>query len=171
MKLSDIKDPRQREFYARAAATSIFPKRRDASEQSEESSDASGLLHPAINRNGASPIAGLERGSRGKSFARSPLELLFLERWKQAGGLELEEEVILVPDRLFRVDFLHRASETIIEVQGYKDHASRKGFERDAEKFFLLQIRYGYRVVILTRTLINSTFIAELVELVKREGR
>lgn len=98
----------------------------------------------------------------------SPLEKLFDALWASHNGPELKREAALIPGRLFRVDFLHEQTKTVIEVQGFKDHTSAKGFKRDNEKFLLLGLM-GYQVMTLDRSLITDTNIVLLISYLVRK--
>lgn len=100
------------------------------------------------------------------AFDMSPLESKFLDLWTQAGGPDLVSEAPLIPGRLYRVDFFHPASKTCFELNGYRDHASRKGFARDNEKHLLLYL-HGYQVVTLDRAQITAENIAKIIERLK----
>lgn len=97
----------------------------------------------------------------------SPLEALFLNLWTKAGGSPLEREVALIPGRLFRCDFLHRASKTVIEVEGYGiGHFGKAGFKKDADKYYILQVRLGYQVIRFTKSLITEENVREVIAMV-----
>lgn len=109
---------------------------------------------------------------RGKDVhvpEESPLETRFLSLWESASGPELNSQVALVPGRLFRCDFLHADSRTVIEIQGYRDHSSRKGFARDNEKHLLLFLR-GYTVLTLDRAQITAENVEKIVARCYVEG-
>lgn len=93
----------------------------------------------------------------------SPLEARFVELWAECEGPELRREVHLIPGRMFRVDFLHEATKTVIEIQGLRDHASAKGFARDIDKFFMLQIDLGYLVVCFNRKMLMKENVMKLI--------
>lgn len=141
MRLDDIKDPKQRAMFARAAGITA---------------PGTIVLHAQAGMTQALPLE------------RSPLEVLFLQRWTDANGPLLEEEVELVPEKKYRCDFVHMPSQTVIEIQGFTDHASRKGFERDAVKFLELYL-LGYTVVILIKKTLTADNIARIVARLKRK--
>lgn len=94
----------------------------------------------------------------------SPLERLFLELWTHCKGTALEREVCLVPDREWRCDFVHERSKVCVELQGFADHASKKGFRRDNEKHWALA-KLGYRVITWDRKLVNESNVRELIRI------
>ncbi len=99
----------------------------------------------------------------------SPLEASMLALWMAAGGPPLEREVGLIPGRMFRVDFLHRASKTVIECEGYGiGHFGKAGFKKDADKYFALSVDLGYTVIRLTKSLITDENIRKVISLVTR---
>ena len=106
--------------------------------------------------------------AKAMSFDPSPLEALFLSLWQKCGGPELIAESLLVPGRKFRCDFLHKPTKSVIEIQGFRDHTSAKGFKRDNEKHLLLFL-HGYQVVTLDRAQITQENLTALVsELLQR---
>ncbi len=99
----------------------------------------------------------------------SPLEAQFLSLWTAADGPALEREVPLIPGRLFRVDFLHRASKTVIEIEGYgPGHASKKSFKKDGDKYFMLDLDLGYHVIRLTKSLITEENVRKVIAMVTK---
>lgn len=114
----------------------------------------------ALFKSAADNFSGQIKKDRGES----PLEAKFDELWRECNGPLLEREAALIPGRLFRVDFLHKESKTVIEIQGFKDHTSRKGFSRDNEKF-LLHFFYGYRILALDRHLISKENIKKIIDI------
>jgi hypothetical protein len=99
----------------------------------------------------------------------SNLEEKFSMLWIEAGGPTLEREVPLIPGRLFRVDFLHDASKTVIEIEGFGiGHVSKKGFKKDADKYLELTMM-GYTLFRLTRHLITESNILRIIGFIKRE--
>jgi len=115
-------------------------------------------------------IDAVKGDTKPQALARecSSLEALFSEIWIACDGPVLKREVALVPGRLFRVDFLHEASRTVIEVQGFRDHTSAKGFHRDNEKFLLLT-ELGYRVITMDRKLITEANVWKVIRLCRGE--
>jgi hypothetical protein len=101
--------------------------------------------------------------------AESPLEAKFLMWWTACDGPELRREAAVIPGRLFRIDFLHESSKTAIELQGFRDHTSRKGFARDIDKFFMLQVDLGYTVVCLNRAMVTEENIWKLIRFCRGE--
>jgi len=98
----------------------------------------------------------------------SPLEEGFLELWTRCGGPKLEREVGLIPGRLFRCDFVHRPSKTVIECEGYGiGHFGKAAFKKDADKYFILTVELGYTVIRLTKSLITEERVKQLVEWVR----
>lgn len=70
----------------------------------------------------------------------SELEQRFACRWVQLyPDLDLEVEGVLIPKRKYRIDFYHRAATVAIELNGYRDHSSKKGLQRDYRKLQILQ--------------------------------
>ena len=115
------------------------------------------------------PIAGAAKAQDQRLTALSskpkgsPLEARFVELWAECKGPELRREAHLIPGRMFRVDFLHEATKTVIEIQGLRDHASAKGFARDIDKFFMLQIDLGYLVVCFNRKMLMKENVMKLI--------
>lgn len=101
------------------------------------------------------------------SFGYSPLEARFLDLWSAAKGPELVSQAALIPGRLYRVDFLHVASKTCIELQGIRDHTSRKGFARDCDKFFTLQVDLNYRVICLSGKMVTAENVDKIIARLK----
>ena len=134
IKLSDVRDPKQRALFAKAA--------------------------------GIAPIKPWGSFTLPEVKQESPLERLFLELWTAVGGEPLEREVGLIPGRLFKVDFLHRASKTVIEIEGYGiGHFGKAGFKKDADKYFALQVQLGYTVIRLTKSLLTESNVRELIRI------
>lgn len=98
---------------------------------------------------------------------KSELEAKFEALWSQFKGPELKEQQGLIPGRLFKVDYLHEPTKTVIEIEGFRDHASKKGFKRDAGKYFTLDIDLDYRVIRLTRELLTEENIEKLIRRIR----
>ena len=142
MRIEDIKDPVQRAMFAKAAGI-----------------PTPGILPRPTMANPGCVILPM------KEKQESPLEALFLSLWERAGGPLLEREVKIVPDREFRSDFVHELSKTIIEIQGFRDHTTAKGFHRDNEKHWMLA-KLGYTIITWDRKLINEANVLDLIKLV-----
>lgn len=98
---------------------------------------------------------------------QSELERLFTSLWTHiAPGISLESEKHLVPGKLWRVDFYHDPSRVVIEIEGFRDHTSKKGFNRDAEKYLTLTFM-GFTVVRLTRQLLTEESINKVISIIK----
>lgn len=106
---------------------------------------------------------------KDKNASGSPLEALFLDLWTECGGQTLEREICLVPGRMFRCDFYHEESRIVIEIEGLKDHASIKGWNRDAEKYLTLTL-LGFTVIRLSRALITEETIKKVIAYVKKHS-
>lgn len=132
-------------------------------------------------RNGFGPVSlgapqsngGLARdiakASIPQSKDESPLEALFLSLWTRAGGPPLERESGLIPGRMFRVDFVHRPSKRVIEIEGYGiGHFGKAGFKKDAEKYFALDIDLDYRITRLTKHLITEENVKKIIAVIEK---
>lgn len=106
--------------------------------------------------------------SEEKRSAESPLEVKMLSLWTELNGPPLEREQILVPGRKYRVDFLHEDSKVVIEMEGVTDHASIKGFHRDCEKSFCLQL-LGYTVFRLTNKMATEDTIQKIIKFINKK--
>lgn len=61
--------------------------------------------------------------------AKSPIEVAFSEAWQQA-----HPEIELLPQfkiGKYRVDFVHEATQTVIELDGHNFHSKRKDRNKD----------------------------------------
>ena len=83
--------------------------------------------------------------------APSPIEKIFWE-CAQNRILDLEREVWIPP---YRVDFLIRSKNIVIELDGYEHHSSKQDRTKDAQRERFLE-RLGYSVVRFTGTEING---------------
>lgn len=99
----------------------------------------------------------------------SPLEDKFLALWTHLNGPDLQRQAELIPSRKFVCDFFHEPSRVVIEVNGFKDHTSAKGFHRDNEKHALL-FAHGYTVITLDRHIITPSFLPQVIDEVKRRA-
>ncbi len=94
----------------------------------------------------------------------SPIEKIFLEH-AQDRILDLESQVWISS---YRVDFLVRSKNIVIELDGHEYHSSRQHRTKDAQRERYLQ-RLGYSVVRFTGTEINSNpqkCVQEVVEFI-----
>lgn len=97
----------------------------------------------------------------------SALEDEMLAQIRLAGLPEPEREVLLVPGRRFRADFLWRERRLWLDVQGGQwvagHHSRGSSVEGDAEKISLATIA-GWRPLIATTSMVKSGKALELVE-------
>lgn len=102
-------------------------------------------------------------------MAGSKLESRFLFLWRVAQGPPLEREVRFHASRLWRADFAHMASRTLIEIEGgiFQRGAGRHnrgaGYAKDAEKY-LEAVLAGWTVIRLTEKQLNLDFIERIVD-------
>ncbi len=103
----------------------------------------------------------------------SELEDLFSFHVRAAGLPEPEREVLLVPSRKFRFDFVWREQKLAVEVDGGEwvqgRHQRPAGFRRDAEKVALASAQ-GYRVMRVTGSMVRDGTALDLVEQVLKGG-
>ena len=96
----------------------------------------------------------------------SELELILANRLERAGLPLGETQFRFVPGRQYRFDRAYPEHKLAIEVQGgiwtNGAHARGSGIERDALKFSIAAAM-GWRVVVLTRDLIESGQAVELI--------
>lgn len=101
-------------------------------------------------------------------MATSELESKFLLLWRVSQGPALEREVRFHTSRLWRADFAHSASRTLIEVEGgiFQRGAGRHnrgaGYAKDAEKY-LEAVLAGWTVIRLTEKQLKLEFIERIV--------
>lgn len=101
-------------------------------------------------------------------MADSKLESRFLFLWRVAQGPPLEREVRFHASRLWRADFAHLTSRTLIEIEGgiFQRGAGRHnrgaGYAKDAEKY-LEAVLAGWTVIRLTEKQLNLDFIERIV--------
>jgi len=93
----------------------------------------------------------------------SHLEVEFDQLWTELfPQIDLETEVKLISGRRFRVDYVHKPSKVVIEINGgtwsKMGHSSGRGLNRDYEKLNLLQLQ-GYRVFQLSSDMINPHWL------------
>ena len=74
----------------------------------------------------------------------APVVDRFLELCAVAGLPRPATEVLIVPGRDYRADYCFIQQRVIVEMQGHKDHSSRKGLLRDWDKSNLAQAA-GFR--------------------------
>ena len=96
------------------------------------------------------------------------LEEQFLSLWQAYyPELTLEREMVLIPKRKFRFDFVHVPSKTAIEINGgtwgrkKSKHSTGAGIARDYEKANLAAIE-GYTVFQLDRKMINLEWVEKI---------
>lgn len=97
----------------------------------------------------------------------SSLETKFSLLWMAVKGPRLESEALLIPGRKFRVDFVHRASKTVVEIEGGAwsggRHTRGSGFIKDCEKYNELGF-LGYQVFRLTNDQLNVPYAERLAQ-------
>ncbi|MDJ0579040.1 hypothetical protein [Crocosphaera sp.] len=97
-------------------------------------------------------------------MSKSHLENRFIQTWNHVSDIVLEREVILIPDRKFRFDFVDYPSQIAIEIQGgiwskrKKGHNGGTGLERDYEKLNLAQLN-GWKVFLLSESMISPAWL------------
>jgi very-short-patch-repair endonuclease len=100
----------------------------------------------------------------------SRLEKRFEMLWQAQGGPELEKEFRFHPIRLWRADFAHLESRTLIEIEGgiYINgrHNRPAGFAADLEKYLEASLA-GWRVIRLGQNELTAAHIDRLVSLVQ----
>jgi hypothetical protein len=64
-------------------------------------------------------------------------------------------EVLLIPGRDFRFDYVWISAKVAVEQQGFRDHSSRKALQRDYEKCNLAQVA-GFRIFQFTPKQLQS---------------
>lgn len=101
--------------------------------------------------------------------SQSPLEAKFERLYGECGGPALTREICLVPGRKFRCDFYHEPSRTIIEMEGFRDHTSRKGFRRDGEKYFALTM-LGFTVIRITGEILNEENVRKIIQFINNKA-
>ena len=76
-----------------------------------------------------------------------------------AAGISYERELMLIPGRRFRFDFLITGTDLIVEVEGGTwsggRHTTGAGFKKDCEKYNLA-LQHGYRVLRYTTDMVNK---------------
>lgn len=102
----------------------------------------------------------------------SKLETRFRLIWESIGGPPLERELVFHPSRMFRADFAHLGSKTLIEVEGgiysrQSGHSSFRGMTRDFDKY-LLAFLGGWNVVRLWSQQINRDTLVALAGTLRR---
>ena len=103
-----------------------------------------------------------------REMATSRLESKFLLLWRVAQGPPLEREVRFHASRLWRADFAHLASRTLIEIEGGiflpggGRHSRGTGYAKDAEKY-LEAVLAGWTVIRLTEKQLEIDFIERIV--------
>ena len=103
-----------------------------------------------------------------REMASSRLESRFLLLWRVAQGPPLEREVRFHASRLWRADFAHVASRTLIEIEGGifipggGRHSRGVGYAKDAEKY-LEAVLAGWTVIRLTEKQLEFDFIERIV--------
>jgi very-short-patch-repair endonuclease len=108
-------------------------------------------------------------------MATSRLESRFLLLWRVAQGPPLEREVRFHASRLWRADFAHVASRTLIEIEGGifipggGRHSRGAGYAKDAEKY-LEAVLAGWTVIRLTERQLEIDFIERIAALLQQSS-
>ena len=102
----------------------------------------------------------------------SHLEIEFDQLWESLfPQIDLETEVRLVENRRFRVDYVHKPSKVVIEINGgtwsKMGHSSGRGLNRDYEKLNLLQLQ-GYRVFQLSSDMITPHWLGLIAKTITK---
>jgi hypothetical protein len=107
-----------------------------------------------------------------KKAKRSALEVRWAKEWARQGGPALVEELRFHPGRMWRADFAHVESRTLIEIEGGAwtggRHTRGKGFEEDAEKYLAAHLA-GWRVVRICGAQVRGDVIRAVIAEI--EGR
>jgi very-short-patch-repair endonuclease len=90
----------------------------------------------STHRSGAAAVRALVAERRPTTITRSQAEENFLRMIREA---ELPQPEINVPLYGFEVDFYWRELRLVVEVDGYRWHASKSAFERDRRKDTILR--------------------------------
>jgi very-short-patch-repair endonuclease len=90
----------------------------------------------STHRSGAAAVRALVAERRPTTITRSQAEESFLRMIREA---ELPQPEINVPLYGFEVDFYWRELRLVVEVDGYRWHASKSAFERDRRKDTILR--------------------------------
>ncbi len=97
-----------------------------------------------------------------QQFARQ-----FEATWALLGGPELEKEVRFDPDRQWRADYVHRATMTILEIDGgvYSQgrHVRPGGFVEDCFKLNSAAL-HGYRVIRIATGMANTAYLQQIID-------
>ena len=134
---------------------------------------------PARVRDVPSPVLALPDGADSTQGAKvvseyvapkqSPLEAKFLNMWQLLGGPELEREERFNDDRMWRADFLHASSRTLIEVEGltwqpdkYGRHQRPRGYSEDCRKYNDAVMK-GYKIIRLTTLTLEPDYIESII--------
>ena len=103
-------------------------------------------------------------------MGESQIEKHFFYRWQKLyPSAPLEREVLLIPGRRFRFDFVHKPSRVAIEIQGgtysrtAKSHGTGVGLDRDYEKNNLAQY-HGYIIFQLSCKMITEDWLEKIYE-------
>jgi very-short-patch-repair endonuclease len=106
----------------------------------------------------------------GSTYHRSSLERRFEFIWLHLfPGIDLQVEMKLVPGRLFRSDYCHWETKTVIEINGGQfGKSSHKGSASDAEKQNSL-VRAGYFPYVLWTSQVNPQNIEMIGEFIRRK--
>ena len=135
--------------------------------------------NPDITVHGDGPISGAQRRldstqgnevvSQSTNGAESPLERQFANLWQMLGGPELEREERFNDDRMWRADFLHASSRTLIEVEGltwqpdkYGRHQRPRGYSEDCRKYNDAVMK-GYKIIRLTTLTLEPDYIESII--------
>jgi hypothetical protein len=112
----------------------------------------------------------------GSKYDRSILEKRFETIWESFfPDIDLIVEVSLVPQRRFRVDYLHESSRVTIEINGGQfmrqgGHSSSSGKLKDAEKQNLLVVN-NYKPFVLWTTAVNSENIKLIGDYIQKQSK
>jgi very-short-patch-repair endonuclease len=89
--------------------------------------------------------------------------------WQSLSGLGLKRQFRFDQTRMWRADFAHVDSRTLIEIEGgiyvQGRHNRRQGFAADAEKYFAALD--GWRVLRLTELQITAPIIERVVRMLR----
>lgn len=101
----------------------------------------------------------------------SEAEQSFAIAWVTAyPTIDLHTEVLIIPGRKYRVDFLEPLSKTAIEVQGYTDHMSVRGVLRDQEKLLLAAV-HGYQILQIPSTKVSDPeWLERIAQVIRLRG-
>ena len=136
--------------------------------------------NPDIAIRGEMPISGAQRRaettegsdlvSQSTNAVESPLEAQFYQLWVVLGGPELEREERFNDDRMWRSDFLHAPTNTLIEIEGltwqpdkYGRHQRPRGYSEDCRKYNAA-VMAGYQIIRLTSLTMEPDYIESIIK-------